>query len=75
VGIFTCIAPACQELFGKKDLALKYAFTLSAEAFGCVLFYMMQIGQSHHLFGELGFLIMMGAPSLVASMMAFCFFK
>jgi len=73
-GIFTCIAPACQELFGSRDISLKYALTLSAESIGCVLFFILQIGQEY-LYGEITFLSMMGAPSIVAAILAFLCFR
>jgi len=73
-GIFTCIAPACQELFGSRDISLKYALILSAEGFGCILFFLFQLGQQY-LYGELVFLILMGAPSILASVLAFLCFR
>ena len=30
---------------GPRDISLKYALTLSAESIGCVLFYLLQLGQ------------------------------
>ncbi|KAL5270341.1 hypothetical protein ACHWQZ_G001161 [Mnemiopsis leidyi] len=73
-GIFTCIAPACQELFGSRDISLKYALTLSAESFGCVLFFILQLGQEY-LYGESVFLTLMGAPSILAAILAFFCFR
>ncbi|XP_063689558.1 uncharacterized protein LOC134822431 [Bolinopsis microptera] len=73
-GIFTCIAPACQELFGRKDISMKYAAILSAEGVGCVLFFVMQLGKDF-LYGELAFLIMMGIPAIVASLLAYVTFS
>ena len=69
-GIFTCIAPACQELFGRRDLSLKYAASLVALGFGCLLFFLLQLGEKF-LFGELAFLSMIGVPCMVASVLAF----
>ena len=69
-GIFTCIAPACQELFGRRDLSLKYAASLVALGFGCLLFFLLQLGEEF-LFGELAFLSMIGVPCMVASVLAF----
>ncbi|KAL5270342.1 hypothetical protein ACHWQZ_G001162 [Mnemiopsis leidyi] len=73
-GIFTCIAPACQELFGSRDISLKYALTLSAESFGCILFFFLQLGQEY-FYGESVFLTMMGAPSILAAILAFFCFR
>ncbi|XP_063688997.1 uncharacterized protein LOC134822069 isoform X3 [Bolinopsis microptera] len=73
-GIFTCIAPACQELFGSRELSLKYALTLSAESIGCILFFFLQLGQEY-FYGEAAFLTMMGAPSILAAILAFFCFR
>ena len=72
-GIFTCIAPACQEMFGRRDLSLKYAAVLCAQGLGCLLFFLLQLGQKRY-YGELAFLAMMGVPSVLAGMLAFVTF-
>lgn len=72
-GIFTCIAPACQELFGRRNLSLKYAAVLSAQGLGCLVFFLLQLGQKH-FYGELAFLAMMGIPAVIAGMLAFVTF-
>jgi hypothetical protein len=61
-------------LSGRQDISLKYAATLSAEGFGCVLFFLLQLGREF-FYGELEFLVMMGVPSVVASFLAYVTFS
>lgn len=60
-GIFTGIAPALVELFGHRDISLKYSVCLSGELFGCSLFYILSIG-SVKLYNDLTFLILIAVP-------------
>ena len=46
------IAPALVELFGARDISLKYSVCLSGELFGCALFYILSVG-SVKLYTEL----------------------
>ena len=46
------IAPALVELFGARDISLKYSVCLSGELFGCALFYLLSVG-SVKLYNEL----------------------
>ena len=59
---------------GSRDISLKYALTLSAESIGCVLFFILQLGQQY-LYGESVFLALMGAPSILAAILAFFCFR
>ena len=62
------------QISGRKDISMKYAAILSAEGVGCILFFFMQLGKEF-LYGELEFLIMMGTPAIVASLLAYAFFS
>ena len=46
------IAPALVELFGHRDISLKYSVCLSGELFGCLMFYLLSVG-SVKLYGDL----------------------
>lgn len=46
------VAPALVELFGARDISLKYSVCLSGELFGCALFYILSVG-SVKIYNEL----------------------
>ncbi|KAL5270240.1 hypothetical protein ACHWQZ_G001095 [Mnemiopsis leidyi] len=71
-GIFTGIAPALVELFGARDISLKYSVCLSGELFGCALFYLLSVG-SVKLYNEMVFLILLAAPCALSSVLAISF--
>jgi len=71
-GIFTGVAPALVELFGARDISLKYSVCLSGELFGCALFYLLSVG-SVKLYSELVFLILLAVPCGVSSLLAILF--
>lgn len=71
-GIFTGIAPALVELFGHRDISLKYSVCLSGELFGCALFYVLSVG-SVKLYSDLTFLILLAVPCAVSCVASLLF--
>ncbi|XP_063688552.1 uncharacterized protein LOC134821738 isoform X2 [Bolinopsis microptera] len=71
-GIFTGVAPALVELFGARDISLKYSVCLSGEMFGCALFYILSVG-SVKIYNELVFLCLLAAPCGLSCILAIIF--
>jgi len=71
-GIFTGIAPALVELFGHRDISLKYSLCLSGELFGCGLFYLLSV-LSVSVYDDFVFLILLTVPSLLSCVLSIVF--